>query len=170
MVQAPSPGDVMKFTIVPANLRDSVTKDIQVLNSEKLIGYNMMLGGEKNAANNMDDAGSDYYNVTVNLVIKRGSAFAAQMAAKEQTTLQINPEKPINTEEVASSSFAAAATLDTTSAAELVDQENYQSRTARAQASSLIATDESDVAVPPSEGFAQFEDDVEQPQDSKLAS
>jgi len=161
MVQAPSPGDVMKFTIVPANLRDSVTKDIQVLNSEKLIGYNMMLGGEKNAANNMDDAGSDYYNVTVNLVIKRGSAFAAQMAAKEQTTLQINPEKPINTEEVASSSFAAAATLDTTSAAELVDQENYQSRTARAQASSLIATDESDVAVPPSEGFAQFEDDVE---------
>jgi hypothetical protein len=34
----------------------------------------------------------------------------------------------------------------------------------------LIATDESDVAVPPSEGFAQFEDDVEQPQDSKLAA
>lgn len=55
------------------------------------------------------------------------------MAAKESTTLQISPEKPINTEEVASSSFAAAATLaDTTSAAELVDQENYQSRTARA--------------------------------------
>lgn len=77
MVQAPSPGDMMKFTIVPANLRDSVTKDIQVLNSEKMIGYNMMLGGEKNAMNNMDDAGSDYYNVTVNLVIKRGSAFAA---------------------------------------------------------------------------------------------
>jgi hypothetical protein len=54
------------------------------------------------------------------------------MPSKEQTTLQITPERPINTEEVASSSFAAAATLDTTSAAELVDQENYQSRTARA--------------------------------------
>jgi hypothetical protein len=36
-----------------------------------------MLGGEKGAMNNMDDAGSDYYNVTVNLVIKRGSAYAA---------------------------------------------------------------------------------------------
>lgn len=70
----------MKFTIVPANIRDSVTKDIQVVNSEKLIGYNSYaaIAGEGiKPMNNMDDAGSDYYNVTVNLVIKRGSAFAA---------------------------------------------------------------------------------------------
>lgn len=164
----------MKFTIVPANLRDSVTKDIQVLNSEKIMGYNSyaaMLDKDKPSMNNMDDAGSDYYNVTVNLIVKRGSAFAAQMAAKEQTTLQVTPEKPVDTVEVSSSSFAAAATLDTTSAAELVDQENYQSRTARAQASSLIATETEDGVIPPSDVNAQFEDDVEQPQstDTKQA-
>ena len=43
------------------------------------------------------------------------------MAAKESTTLQVQAEKPVDTVEVSSSSFAAAATLDTTSAAELVD-------------------------------------------------
>lgn len=73
MQAAPVPGENIKFTVVPANLRDSVTKDIQVVNSEKLVGYNMMLGGKES----IDEAGSDYYNVTVNMVIKRGSAFAA---------------------------------------------------------------------------------------------
>lgn len=73
MQAAPVPGDTMKFTVVPANIRDSVTKDIKIVNSEKLVGYNMMLGGKES----IEDAGSDYYNVTVNMVIKRGSAFAA---------------------------------------------------------------------------------------------
>ena len=67
----------MEFSIIPKNLRDAVTQDVQVLNSERIIGYSTysnILERDKMLAS-MDDA--DYYNVTVNLVVKRGSDFAA---------------------------------------------------------------------------------------------
>lgn len=67
----------MEFSIIPKSFKDSVTQDVQVLNSERIVGYSTysnILGGER-LMTNMDD--SDYYNVTLNLVVKRSSDFAA---------------------------------------------------------------------------------------------
>jgi hypothetical protein len=47
-----------------------VTKDIKVLSQEQIIGYNAMVQDKDKI---MDNAGSDYYNVTISLVVKKGS-------------------------------------------------------------------------------------------------
>jgi hypothetical protein len=67
----------MDFTIIPKSFKDSVTQDVQVLNSERIVGYSTysnLLEKDK-LMTNMDD--SDYYNVTLNLVVKRSSDYAA---------------------------------------------------------------------------------------------
>jgi len=76
-------GQTMEFTIIPKSFKDSVTQDVQVLNSERIVGfstYSNLLERDK-LMTNMDD--SDYYNVTVNLVIKRSSDYAANQHQKE---------------------------------------------------------------------------------------
>ena len=67
--------DMMSFSIIPKTMRNSVTKDLQVLNSEHIIGYNTysMIQKDMSQSQAMDD--SEYYNVTVNFIVKRGSEF-----------------------------------------------------------------------------------------------
>lgn len=70
-------GQTMEFTIIPKSFKDSVTQDVQVLNSERIVGfstYSNLLEKDR-LMTNMDD--SDYYNVTVNLVVKRFSDYTA---------------------------------------------------------------------------------------------
>lgn len=116
----------MEFTIIPKSFKDSVTPDVQVLNAERIVGYSTFsnpLERDK-LTTNMDD--SDYYNVTVNLVVKRFSDSAAnqhskELAQKEQPIAfnaeevqvkNMNKKKPeANDKNIASSSFAAAASL-----------------------------------------------------------
>jgi hypothetical protein len=59
---------------MPQDLRDYVTKDVQVLNSERIIGYNTynnILEQEKGRKSLAIDNNSDFYNVTVNFIMKR---------------------------------------------------------------------------------------------------
>lgn len=65
----------VKISILPQDLRDFVTKDVQVLNSERIIGYNTynnILAQEHRDINLASD-NSDYYNVTVNFIMKRST-------------------------------------------------------------------------------------------------
>jgi hypothetical protein len=64
---------------LPKNLRDSVvTKEVQVLNSEKIIGYTALGGGSTSDKMSQMMEDSDYYNVTVNLIVKRDSEFSVK--------------------------------------------------------------------------------------------
>ena len=155
----------MEFSIIPKSFKDSVTQDVQVLNSERIIGYSTysnLLEKDK-LMTNMDD--SDYYNVTLNFVIKRFSDYSANqhqkdIAQKEQQTsafsdtfkagteeVQVkamNKKKPeANDHSIASSSFAAAASLTSglvqESNAELAESENYTSKIAKASAQDLAS-------------------------------
>ena len=76
----------VKFSIFPQKMRDQVTKDVQVLNSERIIGYNTyndILENTKSSFTELED-NSDFYNVTVNFIVKRkptnpsGKAVATQ--------------------------------------------------------------------------------------------
>jgi len=59
-------------------MRDFVTKDVQVLNSERVIGYNTynnILEQEQGQSQDIQiDSNSDFYNVTVNFIMKRKSS------------------------------------------------------------------------------------------------
>lgn len=75
----------MEFTIIPKSFKDTVTQDVQVLNAEQVVGYSTyssLLEKDKQMTN-MDD--SAYYNVTINLVVKRASDQASNQHSKEQT-------------------------------------------------------------------------------------
>ena len=67
--------------IMPRNTRDNVAKEVQVLTSEKIIGYNTysnILDQTQKLQSSMDD--SDYYNVTVNFIVKRNSKYSEEKA------------------------------------------------------------------------------------------
>jgi hypothetical protein len=52
-------------------VRDFVTKDVQVLNSERIIGYNTYNNILQRSKEPDTDQSADFYNVTVNFVMKR---------------------------------------------------------------------------------------------------
>lgn len=75
----------MSFYVLPKDARNGVAKEIQVLNSERIIGYStyssMMQNDNKDSQSADKDHSllltnddSDYYNVTVNLIVKKGGA------------------------------------------------------------------------------------------------
>ena len=64
----------MEFSVIPMNMKDLVTKDIKVLSQERIIGYNALVQDKDMI---MDNAGSDYYNVTVSMVVKKGSDYSS---------------------------------------------------------------------------------------------
>lgn len=70
--QAP---EVVEFEILPKNLKDGVEKGINVLSQEKLMGYQQYLSsiGEQPL---MQADDSEFYNVTVSMVIKKGSNYS----------------------------------------------------------------------------------------------
>ena len=84
----------MDFSIVPKNIRDSVQRDIQVLNSERIIGYNTynnILTQDK-----IDEAmnDSDFYNVTVNFIVQRKSGFKSDSTPPKVETPQVAEVEP----------------------------------------------------------------------------
>lgn len=68
------PEDI-RLQILPQDLRDYVTKEVQVLNSERIVGYNTysnILEQEQGQKKDISiDSNSDFYNVTVNFIMKR---------------------------------------------------------------------------------------------------
>ena len=71
----------VKFSILPQDLRDFVTKDVQVLNSERIIGYNTY-NNILAQSHNLNSDNADYYNVTVNFIMKRSTS-GKQITRKE---------------------------------------------------------------------------------------
>lgn len=67
--------EVVEFEILPKNLKDGVEKGINVLSQEKLMGYQQYLNsiGEQPL---MQADDSEFYNVTVSMVIKKGSNYS----------------------------------------------------------------------------------------------
>ena len=65
----------IKLSIVPSDMRDTVTNEVQVLNSERIIGYDTFSQVQNQRADKIDAAmeraDSDYYNVTVNFIMMR---------------------------------------------------------------------------------------------------
>lgn len=181
---------------MPKDQKNAVTKEIQVLNSERIIGYSTysgMMRGEKEGQQDhsllMTNDDADYYNVTVNLIVKKGGAVQSEPALTiqqspptQQLTSQLPPLEPaakpaivqsipvpakevlapvaaappakddapppkdMNRVELAttesSSSYEAAASLDISnqeSKKEIAESENYLSRIAKQQATTMIS-------------------------------
>lgn len=63
----------LEFTVLPKNAKNGVQKlDMQVISSERIIGYSSGVVDKSKML--FDD--SDYYNVTVNMVVKKGSGYS----------------------------------------------------------------------------------------------
>ena len=70
-------GEQVSFKILPNNFRDSVNS-IEVIDSSKILGfstYNNILTQKKET--DLFERESDFYNVTVNLVVRRMPQFEA---------------------------------------------------------------------------------------------
>jgi len=67
----------LQFRIVPNSNRDMVNS-VDVIDNQKILGFstynNLLTDGAKH---DITDSDADYYNVTVNLVVKRMSQFEA---------------------------------------------------------------------------------------------
>ena len=67
----------LQFRVVPNSNRDMVNS-IDVIDNQKILGFstynNLLTDGAKH---DITDSDADYYNVTVNLVVKRMSQFEA---------------------------------------------------------------------------------------------
>jgi len=67
----------IQLKIQPNNYRDAVYS-IEMIDTSKILGfntYNNILAQSQEA--NLDDRNSDFYNVTLNLVVKRMSQYEA---------------------------------------------------------------------------------------------
>ena len=183
----------MAFYILPKDPKNSVAKDIQVLNSERIIGYNTytsMINGDSASMSGKDglqdksflqmNDDADYYNVTVNLIVKKGGngniegqqiqpsqpsqpSQVSQLSPPTQLSnlpiqvqniikeVQLEPQFDLIPKDVAkvelatdtsaSSSYEAAAALDLSSSEskkEIAESENYVSRLAKQQASTIL--------------------------------
>ena len=69
--------ELLGFKIVPNSVRDQVNS-VDVIDNQKILGFstynNLLTDGAKH---DITDSDADYYNVTVNLVVKRMSQFEA---------------------------------------------------------------------------------------------
>ena len=59
--------------MVPKNPKNGIQPEMQVVSSERILGYNTV-NGILDKSKMLDD--SEYYNVTVNMVVKKGSGFS----------------------------------------------------------------------------------------------
>ena len=78
----------VKFSILPQDLRDFVTKDVQVLNSERIIGYNTY-NNILEKSKHLNSENADYYNVTVNFIMKRNTAGGKAANAHRELPIQV---------------------------------------------------------------------------------
>jgi len=80
--QAP---ELLEFEIIPKNVQNGVEKGINVLSQEKIMGYQNYLNSiHDKSLLQVDD--SEFYNVTVNMVVKKGSNFSMP----DKTALQMD--------------------------------------------------------------------------------
>lgn len=71
------PEDFMGFQILPQSHRDSINT-VELIDQGRIMGYdtyNSIISHKKNPDALLDDANSEYYNVTLNFVVKRQSQF-----------------------------------------------------------------------------------------------
>lgn len=72
--------------MIAKNPKNGIQSNVEVVSSERIIGYNTINGIlEKNKM--LDD--SEYYNVTLNLVVRKGSGF--------QQVVEVDEAKPEET-------------------------------------------------------------------------
>jgi hypothetical protein len=72
--------------VIAKNPKNGIQSNVEVVSSERIIGYNTINGIlEKNKM--LDD--SEYYNVTLNLVVRKGSGF--------QQVVEVDEAKPEET-------------------------------------------------------------------------
>ena len=82
---------------MPKDLKNGVAKDIQVLNSERIVGYSTYEGmmrsdnSQQSAKEGLQDRSflmmndeAEYYNVTVNFVVKKGGSVVPSVAGDTQ--------------------------------------------------------------------------------------
>jgi len=74
---------MLEFEVFPKNSQNSVEKGINVLSQEKIMGYQNYLNSiHDKSLMQVDD--SDFYNVTVNMIVKKGS----KLGMPDHITLQ----------------------------------------------------------------------------------
>lgn len=86
----------LEFSISPKSQRDHVAKEVQVLTSDRILGYNTyngILAGDDKIQASMEDGNSDYYNVTVNFIVKRSSQFATDAGSAPTPAPEAAPTK-----------------------------------------------------------------------------
>lgn len=114
------PEDI-KLSLFPQDVRDYITKDVQVLNAERIVGYNTynnILEKQQSKALN-SDSNSDFYNVTVNFVMKRKGA--APVAGNREGKPIVQKELPISVYE---NSIAEAEKISREKAEQDTDEAN----------------------------------------------
>lgn len=80
----PDSPELIQLSVIPSNFRDTV-KSVDVVDSSKILGFNTfndMLTQEKHS--DLEDRESDFYNVTVNLVLRRMTKFQADETHKKR--------------------------------------------------------------------------------------
>ena len=83
--------------MIPSTIRDTV-KSVDVVESSKILGFNTfndMLTNEKHS--DLEDRESDFYNVTVNLVLRRMTKFQADATHEKKMALKAakNGQAPV---------------------------------------------------------------------------
>lgn len=69
--------DILGFTILPQSARDHIGKEVQVLTSDRILGYNTYAKIlDKDAQVQASIENPDFYNVTVNFIVQRNSEFS----------------------------------------------------------------------------------------------
>ena len=133
--------------MIPKNAKNGVQPDIQVVQSERILGYNTVNGIFDKSKMVVDD--SEYYNVTVNMVIKKGSVFSepsvppkpvqVEVTPKDATLIEEEPlvkpvaQKPTVSPDSNSNFLAAASLFGSEQQAELDAAEKYTSKIAKAE-------------------------------------
>lgn len=88
----------MGFQILPQSHRDSINT-IELIDQGRIMGYdtyNSIMSHKKSPDSLIDDANSEYYNVTLNFVVKRQSQYQADMQHKSylaQVAQGIQPQQ-----------------------------------------------------------------------------
>ena len=91
----PDSPELIQLSVIPSNIRDTV-KSVDVVDSSKILGFNTfndMLTQEKHS--DLEDRESDFYNVTVNLVLRRMTKFQADETHKKRMQAKTGEIVPV---------------------------------------------------------------------------
>lgn len=91
----PDSPELIQLSVIPSNIRDTV-KSVDIVDSSKILGFNTfndMLTQEKHS--DLEDRESDFYNVTVNLVLRRMTKFQADETHKKRMQAKTGEIVPV---------------------------------------------------------------------------